>query len=113
MTYDQWKCTDPRDYDDYDDYDPERDCEHEHYEIDVCTGRAECDYCSKSWYLSSEEIDAELDRQANYHEEMERENRRQWWRDKTYPVRMFFFRVLERVWPRKACSVLHDDEIPF
>lgn len=56
------------DYYDYDDYDPERDCEHEHYEIDVCTGRAECDSCPKSWYLSSEEIDAELYRQATYYE---------------------------------------------
>jgi hypothetical protein len=100
-------------YDDYENYDPERDCEHENYDIDVCTGRAECDQCSHSWYLSSEEIDAELDRQARYEDDMDRENRRQWWRDLTYPVRMFAFRVLERIWPRKAGSVLHDDEIPF
>lgn len=113
MTYDQWKCTDQREYWGYDDYDTERDCEHESYEIDVCTGRAECDCCSHSWYLTSEEIDAELDRQARYYEDMEREERRQWWRNKTYPVRMFFFRILERVWPRKSLSVLTDDEIPF
>lgn len=63
--------------DEYDDYDAERDCMHEHYEIDVCTGRAECDYCPKSWYMSSEEIDAELERQTNYQDECEREDRRQ------------------------------------
>jgi hypothetical protein len=115
MTYDQWKCSDPNEpYSDYDEeYDAERDCEHDQYEIDVCTGRAECDSCSKSWYLSNEEIDAELDRQARYHDDMDREERRQWWRDRTYPVRMFVFRVLERIWPRKALSVLEDDEIPF
>jgi hypothetical protein len=110
--------SDPYDYYDDDDDDrygdyAEQECEHDQYEIDVCTGRAECDQCSHSWYLSNEEVDAELDRQARYYDDMERENRRQWWRDKTYPVRMFFFRVLERIWPRKALSVLHDDEIPF
>ena len=90
MTYDQWKCHDPNEpYGDYDeDYDPERDCEHEHYEIDICTGRAECDYCPHSWYMTSKEIDAEIDRQARYQEDMKRENRRQWWRDKTYPARV-------------------------
>jgi hypothetical protein len=115
MTYDQWKCQDPNEpYGDYDeDYDPERDCEHEHYEIDICTGRAECDYCPHSWYMTSKEIDAEIDRQARYQEDMKRENRRQWWRDKTYPARMFVFRILERIWPRKALSVLDDSEIPF
>ena len=101
------------DYDAYDDYDPLLDCEHENYEIDVLTHRAECDQCSHSWYLTSEEIDRELDRQANYYDDMMREERRQRWRDLTYPIRMFFFRVLERVWLRKAGSVLHDDEIPF
>lgn len=97
----------------YDDYDAERDCEHEHYEIDVCTGRAECDYCSKSWDLSSEE----LDRQANYQEQVERDQRRherrEFWRELTYPIRWPIYRVLERVWPRKSLVVLTDDEIPF
>lgn len=119
MTYDQWKTTDPRDYyeDEEDEYNPERDCEHENYEIDVCTGRAECDQCSKSWYLSAEEIDAELDRQANYHEDCEREERRQrrlvFWRKLTLPIRWPIFRMLERIWPRKSLVVLTDDEIPF
>lgn len=115
MTYDQWKTTDPADY--YDDYDAEIECEHEHYEIDVCMGRAECDYCSKSWYLTSEEIDAELDRQATYHEDCERwerqQRRRELWRKLTLPIRWPLFRLLERIWPRKSLVVLTDDEIPF
>lgn len=114
MTYDQWKCRDPNEpYSDEDAYDPELECEHENYEIDICTGRAECDYCSHYWYLTSEEIHAELDRQARYHDDMEREERRQWWRDKTYLVRMFIFRILERVWPKKAHKVLDDSDLPF
>lgn len=114
-SYDAWKLQSPDD--DYDDYNPEQDCEHEHYEIDVCTGRAECVECSKSWYLSGEEIDAELDRQANYQDECEREDRRQrrqeFWRKLTYPIRWPLFRLLDRIWPRKACRVLYDEEIPF
>jgi hypothetical protein len=58
-------------------------------------------------------VSREIERQAAYYENMEREERRQWWRDRTYPVRMFFFRVLERIWPRKSINLLHDDEIPF
>lgn len=119
MTYDQWKTRDPNEpYSDYDeDYDAERDCCHEHYEIDILTGRAECDYCSRSWYMSAEEIDAEIERQASYHEGCEREERRQrrqeFWRKLTLPIRWPIFRLLERVWPRKALKVLADDEIPF
>lgn len=118
MTYDQWKTDSGYDErDEYDDYDAERDCMHEHYEIDVCTGRAECDYCPASWHLTDEQIDAELERQANYHEECEREDRRQrrreFWRKLTLPIRWPIFRLLERIWPRKSLSVLTDDEIPF
>lgn len=111
-SYDEWKLRSP-----YDEYDEPEPCDHEHYEIDICTGRAECDYCSKSWYLSAEEIDAELDRQANYQDEMDREGRRNrrraFWRWLTYPIRWPIFRILEKVWPRKACSVLLDEEVPF
>jgi hypothetical protein len=69
--------------------------------------------CGHYWYQTTEEIERDIERQARYQKDMDRENRRQWWRDRTYPVRMFIFRVLERVWPRKSLSVLHDDEIPF
>jgi hypothetical protein len=108
MTYDQWKCSDPNEP-----YYDEPECDHEEYESDILTGRAECCRCGYYWYQTTEEIERDIERQARYQKDMDRENRRQWWRDKTYPVRMFFFRLLERVWPRKALSVLHDDEIPF
>lgn len=122
MTYDQWKTRDPNDTayyddDDDDDYDAERYCEHEDYDIDVCTGRASCNCCDHRWYLTSEEIDAELTRQANYYEDCERwerqERRREFWRKVTLPIRWPIFRLLERVWPRKSLTVLTDDEIPF
>jgi hypothetical protein len=117
--YDSWKLRSPEDeyggY--YDAYDRECDCDHEDYDIDVCTGRASCNLCSHHWYLDSCEIDAELDRQARYHEGMEREERRhrrrQFWRRLTYPFRWPIFRMLQRIWPRKSLSVLTDDEIPF
>ncbi len=111
MTYDQWKCTDPNDRGYYDDDAPE--CDHEEYEADILTGRAECCMCGHSWYQTNEEIEREIELQARYQDDMEREERRQWWRDRTYPVRMFLHRVLMRIWPRKSLSVLHDDEIPF
>jgi hypothetical protein len=111
VTYDQWK-TDSG-YDEYDDYDAERECDHEEHQIDILTGRAECCMCPHSWYVSGDEITREIERQATYYEDIERQERRQWWLDKTYPVRMFLHRLLMRVWPRKSLSVLTDDEIPF
>lgn len=35
------------------------------------------------------------------------------WRRMTFPIRWKIYRLLSRLWPRKACTVLHDDEIPF
>lgn len=106
--YDEWKLATP-----WDDYDPEEEyCGHDDYEVDILDGECRC-HCGHIWSASEAEINAEIDRQREYSEMMDRENRRQWWRDLTYPVRMLFFRILERVWPHKAGSVLHDDEIPF
>ena len=116
MTYDQWKTTDPRDYED-DEYDSAFECEHEDYDIDVCTGRASCNCCDHRWYMTGEEIDAELDRQATYHEDCERwerqQRRREFWRKLTLPIRWPIFRLLDKIWPRKSLSVLDDSEIPF
>ena len=113
MTYDQWKTTDPNDRSYYDDYEDEDPCDHEDAETDCLDGRVVCHRCGAQWYASADELAAEHRRLVEYHDWEERENRRQWWRDRTYPVRMFVFRVLERMWPRQAISVLHDDEIPF
>ena len=119
MTYDQWKTRDPNEpfsYN-YEDYDPEWECEHDDYEIDILLGRASCNCCSKVWYLDAAQIEAEYDRQARYHDDMESEERRQrrrdFWRKVTLPIRWPIFRLLERIWPRKSLSVLTDDEIPF
>lgn len=110
MTYDQWKCTDPNDCSYCDD---EPGCDHDDYDLDILTGRASCNMCDHGWYASDGEIAEEAEHQRRYSEHEARESRRQWWRDRTYPVRMFVFRVLERVWPRKALKVLDDSEIPF
>ena len=101
-----------RDYGDYDDdYDPEIDCEHEDYDIDVCTGRASCNCCRKHWYVSSEEINQELDRQARYYEDIEREERWQWWRDLWQQIRSAF---AWRPWAKtKSAANDTDDDIPF
>lgn len=108
MTYDQWKTRDPNEP-----YCDEPECDHDDYELDILTGRASCNMCDHRWYASDGEVAEEIEHQRYSDVNIGRENRRQWWRDKTYPVRMFVFRVLERIWPRKALSVLHDDEIPF
>jgi hypothetical protein len=96
MTYDQWK-TDSG-YDERED-----ECFHEDFEADI-NGRATCDYCGHSWWLSDEEIKAERELHAAYDQMMRREERRQWidgW------VRKLAF---WRRWRRPAPI---DDELPF
>lgn len=103
------------DDDDYDDV-PQDECDHDAYEIDILTGRAECSFCPHSWYLTSEEIEREIERQASYHEDCEREERRQWWRDLLWPIRRLIHRTIERfrIW-RAGLTFreAEDDEIPF
>lgn len=113
MTYDQWKTRDPNDHGYYDDYDEEPECDHSEYEVDILTGRAECCMCPHSWYQTEDEIAAEAERQREYAAWEARENRRELWRKLTLPIRWPIFRLLERIWPRKALKVLTDDEIPF
>ena len=104
--YDQWKLRSP-----YDDG-QEDECDHDDYEIDM-EGRAHCDACSATWWADRIEIDRQREQQAVYDTWYRQQERRECWRGLTYPVRMFVHRVLSRVWPRKACSALSDDEIPF
>lgn len=118
---DQWKTRSPDDerfqFYPYDygeeEREPEDDCTHEDYERDILTGRATCNSCDHHWYLSDERVLADMGREAQYDEWQRRQDRREFWRRLSYPIRWPIFRVLERVWPRKACSVLLDDEIPF
>jgi hypothetical protein len=109
MTYDAWKTRSPDDdyYDPYEDDDTRDDCDHtDGYEIDVCTGKCTCDVCSHTWYATSDQVNAELDRQATYWEDVERDERRRWWRDQF--DRLAFWRR----W-RKPKPLVLDDEIPF
>jgi hypothetical protein len=98
----------------YDDA-PRDECDHDDYEIDILTGRAECNFCPHTWYLTSEEIEHEIQRQARYHEDMERENRRQWWSDlfwaARHPLATLHWELQKRGWFRPRA--LTDDEIPF
>lgn len=50
-------------YPDYDGYNDE--CEHVEYEVDF-DGRAHCDRCSHSWWLSAQELQHHLEREAEF-----------------------------------------------
>lgn len=102
--YDEWKLRSP--------YDEREECYHEHYEIDI-EGRAHCEHCSETWWATSEEIAHQREEQAVYDAWCRKQERCEFWRKLTLPIRWPIFRLLERVWPRKSLSVLTDDEIPF
>lgn len=88
-------------------YEDEDDpCDHDDYETDLLDGRCRCDRCGESWYATAAEIDAQLRFETEYHEAMERENRRQWWRDRWDSVKSLFH------W-RKRPQFVSDDDIPF
>lgn len=108
-SYDSWKLASPDDYNSNID----EPCYHEHYSANV-EGIATCDECGERWMLTADEIELERINTAVYDEMMRREERRQFWRKLTYPIRWPVFRLLEAIWPRKASRVLYDDdEIPF
>lgn len=83
----------------------EETCDHSEYDIDVLEGRCRC-LCGYSWWASEAQVLAELDAQASYLEEMDRDNRREWWRDLWRRIRSPF-----SWWPRRKLA--SDDEIPF
>lgn len=109
--YDAWKLASP------DEDGPEEDyCEHGHYSIDILSGRAECDQCPHSWYVSDDEIRREIERQASYDEYLERENSRQWWRDLFAPIldpiNSIRWKLRRLRWSWKRAPTI-DDDIPF
>jgi hypothetical protein len=87
------------------------------YDIDTIEGRCHRHRRGDSWYATEEEIISAIDSESVYARYVDELNHRQWWRDLfarlTLPIRWPIFRLLERVWPRKASGVLLDDEIPF
>jgi hypothetical protein len=105
-SYDAWKLASPDD-----EREPE-ECYHEEFEIDW-EGRSHCDRCGEAWWASADEIRFQREQQAEYDAWCRRQERREFWRRFTRPIRWPIYRLLERVWPRKACSVLLDEEIPF
>ena len=112
--YDAWKLRSPDDeypypYDD----EPEQPCDHDDCSVDPITGRVECHICGVAWYQTKEEMKAESRRQQEYDKWQRQQERHEFWRRLTYPIRWPVYRLLNRIWPRKACSVLVDDEIPF
>ena len=104
MTYDQWKTESG--------YDERDECEHASYEIDM-EGRAHCEDCSATWWASTDEIAGKRERQVEYDLWCRKQERREFWRKLTLPIRWPIFRLLERIWPRKSMTVLTDEEIPF
>jgi hypothetical protein len=107
--YDAWKLASPDDERDrYDPQEPQDECEHEEYEIDIVTGRAECQYCSHAWWASRAEIDAEQDRQAAYWEWTQRQEH--WWYSRIDRVKDWW----RSLWRRHSITqATIDDEIPF
>ena len=49
------------------------DCDCVHADIDVLEGRGHCPMCGRSWYLTTDELRAELAYQAEYGQSIEDE----------------------------------------
>lgn len=107
--YDRWKLASPDDY--YDD-EPEDECEHEEYESDILTGRASCDRCGHTWFLSDDEIANEIERIRAY-DEWQAEQERPWNRFKRWLNSTSLAAwVRRRRFDREMASNF-DDEVPF
>jgi hypothetical protein len=112
-SYDAWKLRSPDQEYGYDDWEEDEPCQHENPDIDILTGDWDCPHCGEHRAATQGEIDAEIEFQRQYAEHEAREQRREFWRRFTLPIRWPIFRLLERIWPRKACRLLDDSEIPF
>lgn len=101
VTYDQWKCTDPREYE------PEpEECPCENFDIDW-SGYATCDSCGRGWFASPEECEAQRRHEEEYAKWVA-EQERPWNRFKEW-----LHAHMPR-WPRfLARPASGDDEIPF
>lgn len=104
MTYDQWKCTDPREYE------PEP-CGHEDYDIDTLEGRCHCDRCGESWHASDEDIQAAINSEIFYAQYIERLESpwyrfRDWCAGQWHDFKYLFKR-------RRKAGAVDDDDIPF
>ena len=102
-------------------YDPDvpDDCDHTEYEIDTIMGRAEC-HCGHTWWLSDAEVSAELQRQADYWEWCEEQERpwnrfKEWARNRLRGLKIRLLYGVKIRWPRRRPPASLDltDEIPF
>jgi len=100
--YDAWKLCSP-----YDERDEE--CYHEDYEADI-NGRAVCDRCGHTWWMTAAEIAAEREHVAAYDKMCRKWEREEYWR----AWRDWFLRPWRRLvnW-RRGHGYFTDDEIPF
>jgi hypothetical protein len=55
------------DADQFPDGEPD-ECDHLEYEVDLLTGRAECDHCPHTWHLTDEQLNQEIVRQREAYE---------------------------------------------
>lgn len=104
--YDAWKLRSP------DDDGPEPECLHEEYEIDM-EGRAHCEMCGEKWWATGDEIAGQRERQIEHDAWCRKQERREFWRRLTYPIRWRLWRLFGRIWPRKAIRLLDHDDLPF
>lgn len=78
ISMEQW----PEEFDDYESDDLSDECDHEDYEVDILTGRAECNRCPHSWYQTAEDIEREIERIREYDAWQAEQYRAEhwWWR---------------------------------
>lgn len=111
--YDAWKLASPDDEQSYYDEDERAECRHEDREA-TTDGRVICSDCGfEVWWMTLDDLKAVHDEAVAWER---RERRREFWRRisrLTLPIRWPIYRVLNRIWPRRATVVLTDDEIPF
>lgn len=115
-------CRDDDQLDDYDNepwynaLDDDDPCDHEDREINIVDGRAFCWRCGEAWHATAAEIQAQIDHEADYNDHMEREERRQWWRDRLWPLPGWWEAARSMFRRRKTAAPnvwASDDEIPF
>lgn len=107
--YDSWKLASP---DDDEDRDYEDECPCDDYDSDW-DGRATCNQCGRSFYLTPEQFAAGQRHEAEWAAYCEREERRKFVLWISSPLRWLWHWAVGKISPRLAIKALDDDEIPF
>lgn len=94
--------------------DDEADCSHEEYDVDW-EGRATCIYCNDNWWLTTEQLTAHHEAEAQYAAEYDRMQRREG--SRVYRTIDWGVALARRVLakfktPRRVGSAVTDD-VPF